>query len=113
MPNLSSVDWDTAWRTCKELNATLPVILSEKGQLELRDFVGDYLSIQAVWTAGRYVGSKWSWLNGQDLSGTGNRAYVIFQILYAQEKCLLFVVLSCKILTLFTLLAAGSEIDSS
>ena len=61
---VSSVDSDTAWKTCKEHSAILPVIPNEEGHNALRDYLVKHLVGQPIWTAGRYVGSsEWRWLN--------------------------------------------------
>lgn len=76
IPNVSLVDWDTAWKTCKELNANLPVIMNNEGQKVLEGYLRKHFSNQPVWTAGKYVGSdsEWSWLNGEVDRETGNHA---------------------------------------
>lgn len=78
MPNVSSVDWITAWKTCNKLNATLPVILNEKDKNVLKNYLSQYTSVLKVWSAERYVGSisAWRWLTGHDFIGTGNRAHI-------------------------------------
>ena len=83
MPNVSSVDWDSAWKICRELDANLPVILNEKDQNVLRVYLAEHFDVQSVWTAGRYNGSnnEWRWLNGQNSRGTGNGACIIYRIL--------------------------------
>lgn len=67
-PNVSSVDWDTVWKICRDLDSTLPVIPDKEVQAVLVEYLNNDYSIMSVWTAGRYTG------DGQNFRSIGNYA---------------------------------------
>jgi len=68
------VDWDTAWKICRDLKSTLPVIPDKEVQAVLSKYmhISSEYWIESVWTAGRYTGdNEWKWVNGQTFRGKG------------------------------------------
>src|SRR6218665_524249 len=73
MVNDSRTDWESAWTTCRNMHASLPVIQSIQIQRVLENYLRRNVSDSCVWTAGRYIAdNQWRWINGQPLRNEGN-----------------------------------------
>ena len=73
MVNDSRTDWESAWTTCRNMNASLPVIQNTQIQRVLENYLRQNVSDSCVWTAGRYIAdNQWRWINGKPIRNEGN-----------------------------------------